>query len=259
MNRKRLLLVVLLGGLLLSLLYAYLATPRLEKAPPREAARKSRGAVAEGAVEYGGVRVRLEALTGDRTPFPGARRDIFRFREKPVLPAPPPPVKVEAPPEPVVVIPPQPVLPTPAEELQAALSRFTFLGFLAKGGERTVFLSSGGELFLVKAGERFGKEMEFLVTGIEGQTLEVQRTGQGGLIRIPLVESEALRPAVSTPARRPSLALPETSEPDTETSEPTGDEASLPDAVSPDTMVPVGRPVQNLQNIFQGGADGTNQ
>ena len=45
MNRKLMILAALLGVLALCLIYAYLATPRLEKAPPRSDSKRTRQAV----------------------------------------------------------------------------------------------------------------------------------------------------------------------------------------------------------------------
>ncbi|MDT8440998.1 MAG: hypothetical protein RQ723_04985 [Desulfuromonadales bacterium] len=266
MNRKRLLLTILLAILALCLLYAYLATPRLQKAPPRDVARQSRPVQAGKATGTTATsRVRLAVLQEEEAEFPGAARDIFRFRPKPA-PKPRPvevtPVEVVEP-EPVTIVPPEPVPPTPVEEVRVALSRFTFLGFVARGGEHSVFLSSGGELFVVKAGERFGKEQEFLVTAIEEQLLEVRRDGQTQTIQIPLVEQESLRPAVSKPARRPPIALPESELAPVPEQFQEALERARENPVAPEGRpeVPTGESplLQNLQNLLQGGADGTNR
>ncbi|PLX82235.1 MAG: hypothetical protein C0614_06170 [Desulfuromonas sp.] len=211
MNRKRLTLAVLLGILAVCLVYAYLATPRQQKAPPRAAVAVRTKSNVERPQTRSPQRVRLDLLQTQETPFPGADRDIFRFREQPVRVVRTVVKATEPEPEPVPVVveQPQPVMPSPIEVVQKELSRFTFLGFMAKQGERTVFLSSAGELFVVKTGERFGKEMEFLVTGIEAQLLTVRREGSTQDLRIPLIENENLKPAVSAPARRESIDLPD--------------------------------------------------
>lgn len=270
MNRKRLLLVVLVGILALSVVYAFLATPRQQKSPPQSAAKKPTSLDLRKPEPSRPSRVHLDALVQQETDFPGARRDIFRFRPRPAPRPQPPPVVPEVPnePEPVVAETPTPVMPTPAQVTEKELARFTFLGFLAKGGERTVFLSSGGELFLVKPGERFGKEMEFLVTGIKEQILSVQRIGQQGITQIPLVENEALRPSVSAPARRESIDLPELSQPVPlqqlrEAIDPSK-EPFLPFTPPQDTdnrlpTAPEQQGMQDLLNVFQGDANGTNQ
>ena len=101
-------------------------------------------------------RIDFSYLDQERINFGGAERDIFNFgRERVRVVAPEPEVE-----EPVEVQPPVvetvTVQPPPMEVVNRALSQFTFVGFLEKGGEKTVFLSSSGEMFLVKSGERFG-------------------------------------------------------------------------------------------------------
>ncbi|NJC88754.1 MAG: hypothetical protein FIB02_09575, partial [Desulfuromonas sp.] len=82
MNRKRLLLAALVGLLLLSLAYAFWAMPRQEKAPPRaEASRPAAKKPAAGKKEPPlADRLHLGLLAQLPQPFPGAGRDIFRFR-----------------------------------------------------------------------------------------------------------------------------------------------------------------------------------
>lgn len=205
MSRKRVLLAILLGVLCLSVVYAYLATPRQQKAPPRLTSAEPRR-VAVTSDRPSEVKVRLDQLETEEEPFPGAERDIFRFKAKPAPPPPEP--KPTPPPSPVVSLQPSQAAPvTPLETARKALSEFSFLGFLEKGNVRTVFLTSGGELFIVKRNDRFGKDQEFLVTGLSDQTLTVQRRGEQTPMTIPLVENERLQPAVSKPARRESTSL----------------------------------------------------
>jgi hypothetical protein len=92
----------------------------------------------------------------------------------------------------------KPVMPVVVEK---ALSRFTFLGFLEKDGEKTVFLSSSGNLFLVKRGESFGIDQEFLVADIDDDLLKVRHAGREGLIEIQLIEQQKLNASVSAPAQ----------------------------------------------------------
>jgi len=198
MNRKRVILGALLGVLAVCLVYAYLATPRLEKAPPR-AADKRKQPVNEKSPEVDEKesrgRIDFAYLTSEQHEFTGAQRDIFRFgQRRPVRTAPAPRVVQKEVPKPVVM--PEVV---PVEVVQKSLSQFTFLGFLEKGGEKTVFLSSGGNLFLVKQGERFGARQEFLVDQIDNKLLKVRHAGREGLIEIELIEKQKLNAAVSAP------------------------------------------------------------
>ncbi|MGK2904878.1 MAG: hypothetical protein ACSLFH_00805 [Desulfuromonadales bacterium] len=202
MNRKRVILAALSGVLVLCLIYAYVATPRLEKAPPRAVNQRVRPepepTVVLTELEVS-ERINFDFLTVDARDFPGAKRDIFHFvQRRPALPA-----AIVKPP----VVVPVPVAPAvPFQVVQQSLSKFTFLGFLEKSGEKTVFLSSGGKLFLAKRGEDFGADLEFQVADIVGNILKVRHAGRDGLIEIPLIEQQKLNASVSAPARLPPLA-----------------------------------------------------
>ncbi len=197
MNRKRVILGALLGVLAVCLVYAYLATPRLEKAPPRAVGQGGKQAVSEKLPEVDEKesrgRIDFTYLTAEQQEFTGAQRDIFRFGQRHLI-KPVPPVVEKQVPVPVIV---REVVPV--EVVQKSLSQFTFLGFLEKGGEKTVFLSSGGNLFLVKQGERFGTGQEFLVEQIDNKLLKVRHAGREGLIEIELIEKQKLNAAVSAP------------------------------------------------------------
>jgi len=204
MNRKRMILAALLGVLALCLVYAYFATPRLEKAPPRNAKKSTRSAVAKLPdklqAKNSQERIDFTFLEAEEQEFPGSKRDVFRFvqrRPEPIAVVVEEP-KVQAPP-PVVIEEPL----VPVEVVQQALAQFTFLGFLDKGGEKTVFLSSEGSLFLAKRGEKFGLDLEFTVEDISGDLLLVRPDGRDFLIDIPLIEHQKLQASVSAPAHLP--------------------------------------------------------
>ncbi len=204
MNRKRIILAALLGVLALCLVYAYFATPRLEKAPPRSASKRTRSAVAKAPDKLQSKvsqdRIDFTFLEAEEQEFQGATRDVFRFVQRRPEPT---AVVVEEPevqaPPPVVVEEPM----VPIEVVQQALAQFTFLGFLDKGGEKTVFLSSEGSLFLAKRGEQFGLDLEFTVEDISGDLLLVRPAGRDFLIDIPLIEQQKLQASVSAPAHLP--------------------------------------------------------
>jgi hypothetical protein len=209
MNRKRVILAALIGVLALSMIYAYMASPRLQKAPPRAAREtsKSGSAVAQKTQADRGSRIDFSYLERNREEYPEAKRNIFAFGSQPSVAKPSRPVVQPVAPEPeekVVeeFIPARPE--PPIETVQRSLGQFTFLGFLDKAGEKTVFLSSGGDLFLVKQGETFGTEQEFKVNAIEGNLLKVNHSGVAGLIEVPLIEQKKLSAAVSKPARLPA-------------------------------------------------------
>lgn len=198
MNRKRLLLAALVGILVLSLAYAFWAMPRQETAPktakPARSAPK-RPIAAKAAPSDD--RLHLELLNLEPKPFPGADRDIFRFRggqapfpvattvslAPPVQEAPPPP-------------PPPPPPPSPEELLRGEVSRLTFLGFLDKGGARSVFLTTDGNVFIVKAGDVFGKNNLLVAREISDKHLVVGWTRGPETTRMELLESDAHKPAV---------------------------------------------------------------
>lgn len=206
MNRKRLLLAALAGLLVLSLTYAFWAMPRQEKAPPRtETPRPAAKRPVAGKKEPPPAdRLHLGLLAQEPQPFSGAERDIFRFHGgwapalqevETVMPT-----AVAAPPPP-----PPPPPPTPEEILRGIVAQVTFLGFLDKGGVRTVFLSKGGEVFLVKAGEAFGKDKTLLAKEISGRELVIGWVQGPETVRVQLIENEALKPATMSPgAESPS-------------------------------------------------------
>lgn len=192
MNRQRLLLAALAGCLLLSLVYAFWAMPRPEQAPPRTpaavAARAAAAPKGKGAAE----RLHLEMLDEQPQPFAGAKRDIFRFSGGWAEPVAAPPIMAP----PLEAPPPPPPPPTPEQLLREKVSQYTFLGFLERGGVKTVFLSGGGEVFLVKAGERFGRSGDLFAREISASELVVGAAGVDEVVRVPLVENERLTPAV---------------------------------------------------------------
>lgn len=202
MNRKKLALCLLLLAFAGSVVYSFLRAPKER----RVATLKNRpGAAAPAASAPKGQsddgRIRLELLERELPRFAGFRRNIFSpiFRDEtkppPFKPLPPPPPPVKAPPPPPPP-PPQaePVAPPPpsAEQLaDAELAKFTFLGFLRKNGENTVFLSSNNEIFLAKKGSKIGPK--FQVTNLTDEAITIRSVAGGGELVIPLVENRALR------------------------------------------------------------------
>jgi hypothetical protein len=210
MNRQRVLLAALVGLLLLSLAYAFWAMPRQEKAPPRDLSKPATKSSTVVKKETKGAkssrnardtkgkpsaeRLHLDLLATTSESFPGAGRDIFRFHggwspavEVPVAVA--PPVQEVAPP-------PPPPPPTAEQLLREKVNRFTFLGYLEKGGVRTVFLSGDGEISLVKAGDHFGKGNELVAREVSDRELVVGAAGVAEVVRVQLVENEKLMPTV---------------------------------------------------------------
>ncbi|WP_305046721.1 hypothetical protein [Geoalkalibacter sp.] len=189
----------LLAGCLVALacagVYAGWQSPRQQRvADPGETSRTAaatrRAAPAEAPKAAAPERLRLDLLEEEATSFTGSARDLFG----PLFAAPTVPV---APPAPPLPPPPPPVvLPEPqAAADPAALMppvRFNVLGFVETAGRKTVFLESGGEVFLAREGETFGSD--FQVTELTPQRLVIAQQGSPYPIVLPLQE----RPAVSS-------------------------------------------------------------
>jgi hypothetical protein len=205
MNRQKLLLTILVGIFVLALVYAFWAAPRQAKVAgtgPRRPAAPSPQAVATKPSAEDETRVKLELLARENEASPDFKRNIFRFWQpapKP-LPLPPPP-----PPPPV----PAGEILAPAE-IQKELARFTFLGFLLRDGVKTIFLSSSEEIFVVKKGDRFGKNGRFLVTELTPEALTIRQNDDPRPITVPLVEQA---PLVEAPIISPSQGPPSRSVP----------------------------------------------
>jgi hypothetical protein len=209
MNRQKLILCLLLIVLAGSIAYSVLRSPPERRAatltyrpgvavpvPARSGAGQPQGGSAEG-------RVHLALLDRELPRFAGFRRNIFSpiFSEEtklpPFRPLPPPPRPVAIappppPPPPMPVLPPvpPPPPPTPDEIAAGEMAKFTFLGFLKKGGARTVFLSSNNEIFLAKKGTTLLSK--FQVTDLTDDAITIKTIAGGRELVIPLVENRAL-------------------------------------------------------------------
>lgn len=189
MNRKKLILSILLPALALSIGYAFWKSPSQRSvatlkyapgAPAKKEVRKAPGKTAEAA---GSKRVRLDLLEGTAATFRGFRRNIFKpiFLDEAALAAraavPPArkPVKAAAPAPPVPYVPPKDT------------ARLTFLGYLKKEGKKTVFLSNESEIFVVKLGGRVAGRYELVRLTDDSLTLRSTVTGDETVI--PVAES----------------------------------------------------------------------
>jgi len=201
MNRKKMILIALLGVLALALLYAFWASPEQQRVttsvaePPAKKTATSTDNVTK-------KKVKVELLDKDYGTFKGIQRNLFGDlypRPKVVKPAPPSPkpVVVKPPPKPAVKA------PTPVEVVRRELARFTFMGYLRKQDSWTIFLSSRDEIFLVKEGDRFGPNNQFHAVEITPEQLVINQATQGR-IEIPLVEKQPLVPS-SLPAASNNL------------------------------------------------------
>ncbi|MBU5614855.1 type II secretion system protein PulP [Geomonas azotofigens] len=217
MNRQKLALFLLLLVLAGAIVYAVVRTPRqqqvttLKNQPGAKATvlRKQPGAAPKAAANAGGA-LHLDLLRREQPGFSGFRRNIFSpiFREEEKLsglklpPPPPPPKKLPTlpatMPTPVEAPPPPPPPPTAEQLDDAELGKFVFIGFLKKGGERTVFLSKGGEIFLAKKGGQVGPR--FQVSNVTDEAITIKSIQTDRQLVIPLVENRSLstrRPGIS--------------------------------------------------------------
>ena len=197
MNRQKLILAVLLALFVCSLIYSFIRMPRQKRV---EKLKYQQGmAVAPVRTKQAFLddtaRVRLDLLDqvgrkahlGGRNIFRGGLGGEVKKTKIPLPPPPPPPQKPELPV--VAVPPPQPAALEPTA-LQRDMATFTFLGFLKKESRKTIFLSNGKEIFLVKKGDRIAGKYE--VTSLTEDVLTISSLQDGGEILIPLVENRPL-------------------------------------------------------------------
>jgi hypothetical protein len=199
MNRKKAVLAALGALFLCSLVYSFFRMPKQERVgkltfQPGMTAPPVKATQSRGSDE---ARVRLDLL--ERRPFglPSGGRNIFQSLFNagtvkpsvplPLPPPPPPPEKRVEPPSVQVPPLPQVVEPTP---LQRDMAKFTFLGFLKKENRKTIFLSNGKEIFLVKKGDKISGRYD--VTSLTDEALTITSIQGGGEIVIPLVENRPL-------------------------------------------------------------------
>lgn len=200
MNRQKQLLAVLAVVFVLALGYAFWATPRprdREVAPTAAPPSPSRPAM-ERPLDAPDeeTRVRLDLLSREREKFAGYQRDIFNYPR--ITPPPSPPIE-----RPLAAPPPSPMEPSEPEAVEQELAGFTFLGFLERESVKTVFLSSGDQIFLVKEGESFGEGNDFHVTDLTPERLTIRHREDSRLITIPLVEQAPLAPSMPNRTTRP--------------------------------------------------------
>ena len=198
MNRQRALLAALIAAFACSLVYSFLRMPR-QKSVEKLTYQPGMTAQPVKSVQNRdseGVRVRLDLLERTKGGLPAGGRNIFKpiFEigvKKPSvpLPQPPPPPEIKPPPPPVPVPPPPPQVIEQTPE-QRDLATFTFLGFLKKENRKTIFLSNGKEIFVVKKGDKILGRYD--VTSLTDEALTISSLLDGGEIVIPLVENKPL-------------------------------------------------------------------
>jgi hypothetical protein len=203
MNRKKLVLCLLVLALIGSVAYSILRAPKQQqtaalKYRPGAAALAPRKGAAPARSGSDQARLNVELLDRDLPRFSGYRRNIFSpiFRDEvklpPFKPLPPPPQPVLPlpPPPQVAQAPPPPAAPTEDQVAASDLGKITFLGFLNKNGDKTVFLSSNDEIFLAKKGSNLGTKYQ--VTDLTDEAITIKSVATGRELVIPLVENKAL-------------------------------------------------------------------
>ena len=216
MNRQKLVLFITLVLLALAVTWSFFSFPR-EKTVASPPAGTVRGKTAEknpGGTVTGQTparedispviprderTLRLDLLERDQAGFKGYRRNIFKpvfvdeikvMKQKAtaIKPVPAPPVAPVVPRP--LVIPAGAPAETAPDTARTALAKFTFLGFLKKDGQKTVFLAKDKEILLVKKGDRFARQYE--ATAISDQALTIRVTDSGEEIVVPLTENKPL-------------------------------------------------------------------
>jgi hypothetical protein len=209
MNRKKLLLFILLISFALAATWGFLSRPQLKTvenlkfAPGKTIVAEKRREAAIAPPASASRNLRLDLLDRQQPSFSGYHRNIFKpifvdeVREimkksavvKPVLPPPPIPKPTPPPPPPPVAMP-----ETPAQ----ALARFTFLGFMSRDAVKTIFLAKETkekdkerDIILVKKGDTFGGRYE--AAALTDQALTILVTDTGDEIVVPLIENQALK------------------------------------------------------------------
>lgn len=193
MNRNRMIALVLVLTALVAVRFGFDWGPRSTVAPKGRVSTDRVRAVTQDVAEV--VKLRLDLLDRERPVYAGIKRNIFSpiklASDKPVVKkaVEPKPVPAAAPPSsPKPLFPPTP--PEPVVVASTALQQFTaavsFVGFLEKEKDRTVFLSRDDDIFLVKAGDLI--DGRFRVAEITETTLKLTDVASNDVSTITLVE-----------------------------------------------------------------------
>jgi hypothetical protein len=208
MNRKKLLLFILLIALAVAIGLSYVFMPRQKTVERLTFTPGSRPAPTRNAAaappRMDDKKLHLEVLDAPAARFAGFRRNIFQpiFHEElkriPLPPPPPPPLAAKAPEPPALVGPPPPppglaAMPVEPPKPAETLGTFTFLGFVKKDNRKTIFLSKSNEIILVRKGDKIANKYE--VTNITDEAMTLSGGADGREIIIPLEENRALTPA----------------------------------------------------------------
>lgn len=219
---SRRILIFLIPAFIAALIYGYLQMPKQERLTPgavsagkeRGAATKERPTEKDSANKSENFpRLRTDLLEHKSRPYPGVRRDLFsavyhieQAEEEIEIITDEPPVVIPPP----VIAPSVPPPPSPQEVARKEMSLYKFLGFFKKGERKTIFLSTDGEIILVRKGESFGLDKKFYVLDITETKLELRKEGVGDFL-IKLSDQESLS-AVPLRVAPSSPSFPQTQE-----------------------------------------------
>lgn len=215
MTSKRLLGFLILA-FLASLIYGYLQMPRQERVTAGSVNETQRQVVSKKDLpsktteRVGYPRLRSDLMERKSQSYPGVRRDLFfsaltaeqNTEVIAVLPEEPPAVIV---PPVVVQVASPPPPPSPQEVARQEISQYKFVGFYKKGEKKTIFLSSSGEVFLVRKGDYLGLNRKYYVLNITDTTLELRKEGTGDF-SIKLTDQESLSAIPLLGQRKPEQA-----------------------------------------------------
>lgn len=201
MNRQRLILFILSILFVVSVFWSYTSMPRPKTTstlkytqgqqvkPGALSAKSASGTVADSRI------LKLDLLEQRRATFKGYRRNIFKpvfvdelkiMKQKASAIRPLPSLPVQ----PVITVPVVPAQPVVAMPVSAPLAHFTFLGFLKKDAQRTIFLAKDKDILLVRKGDKIAGRYEASSITDQALTLLVAETGDE--IVIPLIENRPL-------------------------------------------------------------------
>ncbi|GAB4551681.1 MAG: hypothetical protein Tsb0017_01710 [Geothermobacteraceae bacterium] len=208
--KKQQLLMLLMVGLVVAGVYAWLASPRQERVSQVARTEQAARRVATESRRIGEA-LRLDLLERDAGAGSAVKRDIFNFYVKPA----PKPVAKPAPapaPKPVVTRPAPPPVPVQTEPPP---TRFRLLGLVDTGKDRKVFLTEEKHLFIVSEGDTFGAGGEYSVESLDDEEIVIRQKGRTATIRVSLAEKVAgepgteNNPAVRGVPTRPRQVVPE--------------------------------------------------
>lgn len=188
MNRKKLLLSVLIVALALSVVYSFWKMPR-QKTVQTLTITPGVAAKAKKVVQKppsGNTAVRLDLLDRQSEAFSGFRRNIFGQVSREKKTRPPKRRAAIVTPAPLPSPPPMPQPP----QIQTDMAQYTFLGFLKKDNRQTIFLTGNNEIFLVKKGDTIAGR--YRVANITDEMLSIRTADNGDEFIIPLIENRPL-------------------------------------------------------------------